>query len=97
MLSTAGRRQVHALADLAVGEALELAQDEDPVMGLGELVEGAAQVLERSLSTSALSGAAEPTRRRRSAGRSAPSASIETSSVRLVRRWRSMAALRAIS
>ena len=45
------RRPAHAepLADLAVAEALELAHDEDLVVGLGEAAEGAAQVVERHL------------------------------------------------
>src|SRR6185312_12085411 len=42
------RRAAHAQApaDLAVGEALELAHHEDVVMGLGQPAEGAAQVVE---------------------------------------------------
>ena len=38
--------EAHPLADLAVGEPLELAQHEDLVMGLGEAAERAAEVVE---------------------------------------------------
>ena len=41
-----GAAHAHPLADLAIGEALELAQDEDLVMGLGEPAERADHVVE---------------------------------------------------
>ena len=40
------RRELHLLADLAVGEALELAHHDDPVVGVRQLVERAAEVVE---------------------------------------------------
>ena len=46
VLSTTGRDISEPRADLAVGQALELAQDEDPVMELGHPAERAAQILE---------------------------------------------------
>ena len=89
----------HPVADLAVGEALELAQDEDLVVRVGQAAERAAQVVELLLGgdgvvrrrlgadEAAVVGRARGRRRRRS----------ETSSARLERRNWSMQAFLAIS
>ena len=46
VLSTIGRDISSRCADLVVGKTLELAEDEDPVVELGDAAERAAQVLE---------------------------------------------------
>ena len=87
------------LADLAVGEALELAHDEDVVVGLRQPAERAAEVVDRELRVDD----ARPAPRRGAASRpwspapSASSASKETSRALRVRRKASMQAFLAIS
>ena len=49
MLSTIGFDMPSRVADLLVGESLELAHHDDPVMALGQAAEGSAQIVESLL------------------------------------------------
>ena len=99
VLSTIGRRHAEPLADLAVGEPLELAHDDDPVVALRQAVEGAAQVVERLLGLDRGVGSRALSRvaRRSLVGVVVLSGSSGTSRARRVRRNSSMQAFLAIS
>ena len=56
----AGAADAEALADLAVGEALELAHHEDLVVGVRQAAEGAAQVVELLLGVDRGVGGRDP-------------------------------------
>jgi predicted urease superfamily metal-dependent hydrolase len=92
------QRHAHALADLLVGEAFELAQDEDLVVALRQAPEGAAQVVELQPALDLQVGR-RGQRQRAAIGVRHPPSSVSsgTSSARRERRKWSMQAFLAIS
>ena len=70
-------RHAEPVADLVVGEALELAHDEQLVVALGQAAEGAAQVVERCLLSTAAGGRRARSRAARARPRRSSSSALE--------------------
>ena len=90
-------RHAESVADLAVGEPLELAHDDDSVVALGEAAEGAAKIVEDLLALDRGVRGRPPESIRRWSPESSSSGSSGTSRARRTRRYSSMQAFLAIS